>query len=58
VDETYEPEWELFDLQTDPYELRNVVDAPENAPLVRELKARMHQLQAEVGDERYYRDGE
>ena len=25
IDESYEPEWELFDLEKDPYELNNVV---------------------------------
>ena len=56
IDETYEPEWELFDLATDPYELNNIVDDPANADLVAELKAELHRLQAEVGDERYHLD--
>ena len=25
---TYEPEWELFDLEADPYELNNIVADP------------------------------
>ena len=50
------PEWELFDLEADPYELNNIVDAPENAGLVAALKAEMRQLQADVGDERYHLD--
>jgi len=56
IDESYEPEWELFDLEQDPYELKNVVDDPAYAELVLELKAEMHRLQAEVGDERYVLD--
>ncbi|MCY4064318.1 MAG: sulfatase [Chloroflexi bacterium] len=56
IDETYEPEWELFDLEIDPFELNNVVDEPAYADLVVELKAEMHRLQAEVGDERYHLD--
>ena len=56
VDETYEPEWELFDLEKDPCELNSVYDDPEYADLVRELTDQMHRLQVDVGDERYYRD--
>ena len=56
LDGKFTPEWELFDLEADPYELNNVVDAPENAGLVASLKAEMHQLQADVGDERYALD--
>ncbi|MBN2309529.1 MAG: sulfatase [Candidatus Hydrogenedentes bacterium] len=56
IGETYDPEWELFDLETDPYELRSIYGDPANAPLVRELKDEMHRLQAEVGDERYVKD--
>ena len=56
IGERYEPEWELFDLDADPFELKNVVDDPANAELVVELKAEMHRLQAEVGDERYHLD--
>jgi arylsulfatase A-like enzyme len=58
IDETYEPEWELFDLQSDPYELNSVYDAPEYAPLVGELKDELHRLQEEVGDRRYHKDRE
>ena len=56
IDETYEPEWEMFDLQKDPYELNNVVDDPDYADIVAELKAELHRLQADVGDERYHLD--
>ena len=40
--------WELFDLQTDPHELKNVVDSPENAPLVADLKREMTRLRREL----------
>jgi len=56
IDETYDPEWELFDLEKDPYELSNVYDDPEYAGVVRELKSELHRLQEEVGDERYEKD--
>jgi arylsulfatase A-like enzyme len=56
IDETYEPEWELFDLETDPYELHNVYDDPVYADRMRELKDELHRLQAEAGDERYVKD--
>jgi len=58
IDETYEPEWELFDLEVDPCELNNVVDDPAYAATFKELKDVMHKLQAEVGDKRYYKDVE
>jgi arylsulfatase A-like enzyme len=53
VDETYEPEWELFDLRNDPREMVSVYNDPEYADTVRELKQELHRLQDEVGDERY-----
>ena len=56
IDETYEPEWELFDLEQDPQELRNVYSDPAYAQVIRELRAELHRLQADVGDERYVED--
>jgi arylsulfatase A-like enzyme len=56
IDETYEPEWELFDLANDPYELHNVYDDPAYADIVEELKEELHRLQAELGDARYPKD--
>jgi arylsulfatase A-like enzyme len=50
------PEWELFDLERDPRELRNVADDPAYAGVVRELKDELHRLQAEVGDARHPSD--
>ena len=37
-------EWELFDLWSDPWELRSVADEPAFEPTVRELKERLVQL--------------
>ena len=56
VDERYAPEWELFDLQSDPHELLNVVQDPAYAHIVSSLKDEMHRLQERVGDERYPAD--
>ena len=56
LDDIHEPEWELFDLGQDPYELVNVYHAPEYRGVVRALTAQLHHLQEQVGDERYYKD--
>jgi arylsulfatase A-like enzyme len=48
--EACEPSWELFDLEADPNELRNVYDDPAYADTVRDLKAQLRAIQAEVGD--------
>jgi len=54
--ETYEPEWEMFDLEKDPAEMKSVIDDPAYAETAAELKRELHRLQAEVGDERYHKD--
>lgn len=41
---------QLFDLQTDPHEITNVVDQPANAPHVARLQGLMKQWQQKVGD--------
>jgi len=51
IDDPRPPEWELFDLETDPQELCSVYADPANAEVVAELKAELHRLQAECGDE-------
>jgi len=56
IDESHAPEWELFDLENDPYELNNLIDDPDYAAAVVELKAELHRLQAELKDERYRLD--
>lgn len=55
VGDAKEPEWELFDLAHDPCELENVVDNPERAELVADLKAELGRLQHELGDTPYFR---
>ena len=41
---------QLFDLQTDSYETRNLIDRPEHAPHVARLQSLMNQWQTRVGD--------
>jgi hypothetical protein len=51
VDDSREPEWELFDLIADPLELNSVYDDPGYADVVRDLKAELRRLQTKLGDE-------
>ncbi len=44
------PEWELFDLDKDPMELRSVYADPAYQDVVRDLKASLHRLRVELGD--------
>ena len=53
IDDSKEPEWELFDLEKDPYELNSVYDDPAYADVVKELKGELRRLQTELGDEPY-----
>lgn len=46
-------EYELFDLEADPGELRNVVDDPAYAEILEDLRRQLDRLQAEVGDTPY-----
>ena len=55
-DEIRPPEWELFDLKSDPYELRSVYDGDEQRGVQAELTDELHRLQEEVRDERYHLD--
>ena len=43
-------EWELYDLQEDPNELRNRYDDPAYAAVREEMHARLKELQAEADD--------
>ena len=43
-------QWELFDLEKDPDELKNLYSLPAAQPLVTQLKAQLRRLKAEVGD--------
>lgn len=42
--------WELYDLERDPRELRNLAARPEAAGLRAELEGELHRLQAQFGD--------
>jgi arylsulfatase A-like enzyme len=55
-DQTHPPEWELFDLKTDPYEINSVVDDDAQRRVRAELTDELHRVQDEVGDERYHLD--
>lgn len=46
----FAPEWELYDLDVDPHELRNVFDDPAYARVRAELVVRMRTEQERVGD--------
>jgi arylsulfatase A-like enzyme len=43
-------EWELFDLETDPFELRSLHDDPEHAVLLTRLQTELRRLSDELGD--------
>ncbi len=47
---TYPPEWELYDLATDPTEVSNVYDDPGYAEIREQLKAAMWREQSRLGD--------
>jgi arylsulfatase A-like enzyme len=49
-DEPHPPEWELFDLVADPFELSSLHDDPEHADLLAELHRELDRLSDEVGD--------
>ncbi len=49
-DDPKPPEWELFDLMRDPYELHSVYDDPDYAPVVKELTQELFYLKAKVKD--------
>ena len=50
IDEPTTPEWELFDLENDPQEMKNIYHDPANAELIDELKSELERLQKELGD--------
>jgi arylsulfatase A-like enzyme len=43
-------EWELYDLQTDPQELHNLIRSPKQQPLVTQLKKELDKLRNEYDD--------
>jgi arylsulfatase A-like enzyme len=44
------PEWELFDIESDPNEVRNVYSDPQYSDVVTEMKAELDRLQQAYGD--------
>ncbi len=51
-DVTLNPEWELFDRQKDPQQMRNVYVEADYAPVVRELRMELDRLRREVEDDK------
>jgi arylsulfatase A-like enzyme len=49
-------QWELFDLQSDPHELKNLYNDPKYAELVKELKEEMYRLKKQLKDENQFED--
>src|SRR6266849_5832155 len=47
-------QWELFDLEKDPHELKNVYSDHVYTETVRKLKAEMYRLKAELKDENQF----
>jgi len=45
-----EPAWELYDLRSDPHEMKNLYGDAKYGATVRELKAQLDRLQREAGD--------
>ena len=50
VDRVTQPGWELYDLQEDPHETRNVYDAAEYASIRDRLKKELLRQKDELGD--------
>lgn len=51
------PEWELYDLDADPSELRNVADDPAYSRVKAELETKLSEYQRHYGDEPYRGSG-
>src|SRR5688500_7561156 len=43
-------EWAFYDLEEDPHETVNLIDAPQHAERIAQLKARITELRAQTGD--------
>ncbi|MFF2487599.1 sulfatase [Microbacterium sp. NPDC058062] len=52
-DRIFEPEWELYDLKSDPTEVRNVADDPAYADIKQRLERKLAEYQARYADEPY-----
>jgi arylsulfatase A-like enzyme len=51
IDRDTPQEWELFDLQNDPREMKSLYSDPKFAPIVKQLKAELAQLRKQYKDE-------
>ncbi|MDX1691350.1 MAG: sulfatase [Acidimicrobiia bacterium] len=51
------PEWELYDLVEDPFEIHNVIDDPTYAAVRDDLRRELRRLQQAVGDEPHPSEG-
>ncbi|NOU93984.1 sulfatase-like hydrolase/transferase [Paenibacillus sp. LMG 31456] len=51
IDEPKPPEWELFDLHTDPYELISVYHDPSYTDIILSLKEELHELRVQLQDD-------
>ncbi|WP_372797080.1 sulfatase [Pontiella sp.] len=51
-----QPEFQLYDLKTDPWEMNNLADNPEVAPKLQELKASISGWMAQQGDRGFNED--
>ncbi len=49
-------QWELFDLQADPNELKNIYSHPQHQPVVEKLKTELARLRKELNDEDKFAD--
>jgi arylsulfatase A-like enzyme len=49
-------QWELFDLEKDPHELKNLYNDPAHAETVKKLKEEMYRLKKELKDEDQFAD--
>jgi hypothetical protein len=48
------PEWEFYDLQADPREMRNAINDPRHARTIAALKRDLMELQKQYGDTPVY----
>jgi arylsulfatase A-like enzyme len=46
----HHPAEELYDLQTDPYELNNIADKPENKPVLRRMREQLNKWMLSQND--------
>ncbi len=44
------PEWELFDCEQDPYEIRNLANDPEYADIFQQMLTKLNRKMSEIGD--------